>query len=297
MQVKVLANVSGRSTRRSGRRRSPIRRQLSSSLKHAFLGLYGIAALFPIALVFSVAVKSRAQVASDPFSLFTSFSFDNLTAAWTNGHFSNYFLNSLLLTVPSTAISVAVCLLAGYAFARLRFPFRTFFFYLVLFALLVPFFAFMIPLFYEMRAIGLLNTVLGANLVIASGTVAVGTFFMRAFFSDLPDELEQAARLDGCSELQIFLRVMLPLVRSGMVGLVIYIFVQNWNNFLVPLIMFPNGSFLPLPTGLYAWSTSRINDYGAVAAAAVVAILPILVLFVIMQRQFTRGFIMGAVKG
>jgi raffinose/stachyose/melibiose transport system permease protein/N-acetylglucosamine transport system permease protein len=270
---------------------------LSSSLKHAFLGLYGIAALFPIALVFSVAVKSRAQVASDPFSLFTSFSFDNLTAAWTNGHFSNYFLNSLLLTVPSTAISVAVCLLAGYAFARLRFPFRTFFFYLVLFALLVPFFAFMIPLFYEMRAIGLLNTVLGANLVIASGTVAVGTFFMRAFFSDLPDELEQAARLDGCSELQIFLRVMLPLVRSGMVGLVIYIFVQNWNNFLVPLIMFPNGSFLPLPTGLYAWSTSRINDYGAVAAAAVVAILPILVLFVIMQRQFTRGFIMGAVKG
>jgi ABC-type glycerol-3-phosphate transport system permease component len=253
--------------------------------------------LFPIVLVFSVAVKSPAQVASDPFSLFTSFSFDNLIEAWTAGSFSVYFLNSLLLTVPSTAISLAVCLLAGYAFARLRFPFRTAFFYIVLFGLLVPFFAFMIPLFYEMRAIGLLNTVLGANLVIASGTVAVGTFFMRAFFADLPDELEQAARIDGCTELQIFWRVMLPLVRSGMVGLVIYLFVQNWNNFLVPLIMFPNGSFLPLTTGLYQWSTSRINDYGAVGAAAVVAILPILVLFISMQGQFTRGFMMGAVKG
>ena len=129
--------------------------------------------------------------------------------------------------------------MAGYAFARLPFRGRTFLFYLVVLGLLVPFFTFMIPLYFQLRSIGLLDTLPGAILVLASTGISFGTFFMRAFFAELPVELEQSARVDGASEWQIFTRVMLPLVGSGIGALTVFTFLANWNNFLIPLLYLP----------------------------------------------------------
>ena len=155
--------------------------------------------------------------------------------------------------------------MAGYAYARLRFPFRTPLFYVTIFGLLVPFFAYMIPPYYQMRLMGLLNTLVGTDLVLASTSMALGTFFMRAFFIDLPVELEQAARIDNCAEWQVFWYVMFPFVRSGAAALGVFTFIQNWNNFLVPLLFLPNGNYDPVTLGLYILETARINNDGPVS--------------------------------
>jgi ABC-type glycerol-3-phosphate transport system permease component len=144
---------------------------------------------------------------------------------------------------------------------------------------------------------GLLDSLLGTNLVLASTGLSFGTFFMRAFFSDLPTELDQAARMDGASEWRIFLHVMLPLVTSGMGALAVFTFLQNWNNFLVPLLYLPGGEYRPLTTGLYLFLGGRSIDIGPLAAGTLITILPVMVLFIAMQKQVTQGFLSGAVKG
>lgn len=271
--------------------------------RRALMGTHGVLLLmaaltvFPLVLTISTALKAPQDVRVNPFGLFSSFSTENLVTAWTVGNFGDYVLNSALLSVPSTLLVVVLSTMGGYAFAKLPFRGRTVLFYLVVLGLLVPFFAYMIPLYFQMRSMGLLNSLLGVNLVLASTGLSFGTFFMRAFFSDLPSEIEQAARVDGASELQIFLRVMLPLVTSGIGALAVFTFVQNWNNFLVPLLYIPTGEYRPLTTGLYLFLGGRSVDIGPLAAGTLITILPVVVLFVLLQRQVTQGFLSGAVKG
>jgi ABC-type glycerol-3-phosphate transport system permease component len=285
------APVASGATRNRGRRRAGL------AVRHAVLVLLALLTLFPVILVISTAFKTPGDVTQNPFGLFSTFSWDNLVSAWTVGRFSDYLVNSLLLTIPSTLLVIAISTMAGYTFARLPFRGRTLMFYLVVLGLLVPFFTYMIPLYFQLRSMGLLDTLPGAILVLTSTGLSFGTFFMRAFFSDLPVELEQAARVDGATEGQIFTRVMLPLVRSGMGALAVFTFLANWNNFLVPLLYLPGGDYRPLTTGLYMFTGGRSLDIGPLAAGTLITIVPIIILFVILQRQVTAGFISGAVKG
>jgi ABC-type glycerol-3-phosphate transport system permease component len=281
----------------AGARRSKNRVQAALTGKHLVLIVLSLLTVFPVVLTVSTAFKTSSDVKVNPFGLFSSFSFENLNTAWTVGNFQDYVLSSFLLSVPSTILVVVLSTMGGYAFARLPFWGRSVAFYLVVLGLLVPFFTYMIPLYFQLRDMGLLDTLLGVNLVLASTGLSFGTFFMRAFFSDLPTELEQAARIDGASEWQIFRRVMLPLVSSGMGALAVFTFLQNWNNFLVPLLYLPGGEYRPLTTGLYLFLGGRSVDIGPLAAGTLITILPVLVLFVAMQRQVTQGFLSGAVKG
>jgi ABC-type glycerol-3-phosphate transport system permease component len=254
----------------TGRTRKPYAPGRAGPGRHLLLGLLAVFTLFPMILTVSTALKTSQDVKVDPFGLFTSFSMENLASAWTVGRFGEYLGNSILLTVPST---------------------------LLVLGLLVPFFAYMIPLYFQLRSMGLLDSLVGVNLILASTQLSFGTWFMRAFFTDLPVELEQAARVDGATEWQIFLRIMVPLVTSGMGALAVFTFLQNWNNFLVPLLYMPGGEYRPLTTGLYLFLGGRSIDIGPLAAGTLITILPVVVLFVVLQRQVTQGFISGAVKG
>jgi ABC-type glycerol-3-phosphate transport system permease component len=277
--------------------RTRSRRTVAVTGKHALLIVLSVLMLFPLILTVSTAFKTDQDVKVNPFGLFSSFSFDNVVTAWTVGEFGQYVLNSFLLSVPSTLLVVVLSTMGGYAFARLPFRGRSIAFYLVVLGLLVPFFTYMIPLYFQLRSMGLLDSLVGVNLVLASTGLSFGTFFMRAFFSDLPTELDQAARIDGASEWQIFARVMLPLVSSGIGALAVFTFLQNWNNFLVPLLYIPSGRYRPLTTGLYLFLGGRSIDIGPLAAGTLITILPVVVLFVAMQKQVTQGFLSGAVKG
>lgn len=277
--------------------RGALRRRLAEATRQLLLIALALLWLAPIVLIVSTAFKTRSDVQVNPFGLFTSFSFGNLGYAWTNGHFSDYLLNSVLLSVPSTALVLALSTMGGYAFARIPFPGRTIAFYTVIVGLLVPFFAFMIPLYFQLRSMRLLDSIVGVDLVLTMIGVPFGVFFMRAFFLDLPLELEQSARVDGASEWQIFWLVMLPMVRSGMAALGVFTFIQAWNNFLVPLLYLPGGGYRPVTTGLLQFTSGRQIDVGPLAAATLITILPVVVVFLVMQRQVAQGFISGAVKG
>ncbi|MEO3799293.1 carbohydrate ABC transporter permease [Nonomuraea sp. B1E8] len=276
---------------------SSTRGRLLLTGKHLLLLGLSALMLFPLVLTVSTALKTGHDVKVNPFGLFSSFSTENIEKAWTVGDFGSYVVNSFLLSVPSTLLVVVLSTMAGYAFARLPFPGRSLLFYLVVLGLLVPFFTYMIPLYFQLRSMGLLDSLLGVNLVLASTGLSFGTFFMRAFFSDLPVELDQAARMDGASEWQIFLKVILPLVSSGIGALAVFTFLQNWNNFLVPLLYIPSGEYRPLTTGLYLFLGGRSIDIGPLAAGTLITILPVVVLFVAMQKQVTQGFLSGAIKG
>jgi ABC-type glycerol-3-phosphate transport system permease component len=280
----------------AGQRR-PTRGMLRLTGKHLLLICLSLVMVFPIILTVSTALKTPGDVKVNPFGLFSSFSTQNLSTAWNVGDFKSYVVDSFLLSVPSTLLVVVLSTMAGYAFARLPFRGRSVLFYLVVVGLLVPFFTYMIPLYFQLRSMGLLDSLLGINLVLATTGLSFGTFFMRAFFSDLPIELDQAARIDGASEWQIFLRIMLPLVTSGIGALTVFTFLQNWNNFLVPLLYAPSGQYRPLTTGLYIFLGGRSIDIGPLAAGTLITILPVMVLFLALQKQVTQGFLSGAVKG
>lgn len=265
--------------------------------KHGVLLGLSFVMLFPIFLTVSTALKSRTDVRTNPFGIFSSFSLESIERAWTVGNFGEYMFNTVVLTVPTTAIVVALSAMAGYAFAKLPFRGRSVIFYLVILGLLVPFFTYMIPLYFQLQAMALLDTLPGAVLVMATTGLAFGTVFMRAFFSDLPPELEQAARIDGASEFQIFTRILLPLVRSGAGALAVFTFLSNWNNLLIPLLYLPGGDWRPLTLGLYLFAGGRTVDIGPLAAGTLITILPVIVLFVFLQRQVTQGMLSGAVKG
>jgi ABC-type glycerol-3-phosphate transport system permease component len=265
--------------------------------KHLVLLGMSLVMLFPVVLTISSALKTRADVRTNPFGLFSSFSLDSINRAWTIGNFGEYTLNTFVLAVPSTVIVVALSTMAGYAFAKLPFRGRTVIFYLAILGLLVPFFTYMIPLYFQLQGMGLLDTLPGAILVMTTTGLAFGAVFMRAFFLDLPPELEQAARIDGASELQIFTKVMLPLVWSGAGALAVFTFLQNWNNLLIPLLYLPGGDYRPLTLGLYLFAGGRTVDIGPLAAGTLITILPVVVLFVLLQRQVAKGILSGAVKG
>lgn len=274
-----------------------VRRTSRVAFNHVVLTVLAIIMLFPVVLVISTTFKTPQDVSRNPFGLFSSFSTENFVDAWIYGGFSGYLWNSILLTVPATALAVGVSVLGGYAFARLRFVGRNLMFYVVIVGLIVPFFTYMIPLYFQLRDMGILDTWLGAMLVLSMTGVAFGTFFMRAFFSGLPGELSQSARVDGCSEWQIFYLVMLPLVRSGIGALTVFIFLSNWNNFLIPLLYLPSGRFRPLTAGLYMFMGGRSLDIGPLAAGTLITIAPVILVFLVLQRQVTQGFLSGAVKG
>jgi ABC-type glycerol-3-phosphate transport system permease component len=265
--------------------------------KHLLLFGLSLLMLFPVILTISSAFKTRTDVRTNPFGLFTSLSTESLERAWTVGNFGEYLWNTLVLSVPSTLLVVALSTMAGYAFAKLPFRGRTVVFYLVILGLLVPFFAYMIPLYFQLQGMGLLDTLPGAVLVMTTTGLAFGAVFMRAFFSDLPPELEQAARIDGATEFQIFTRVLAPLVTSGAGALAVFTFLANWNNLLIPLLYLPSGDWRPLTLGLYLFAGGRSVDIGPLAAATLITILPVVVLFVFLQRQVTQGILSGSVKG
>jgi ABC-type glycerol-3-phosphate transport system permease component len=297
VDLPVTVSRPNAAAERTAVRRPSMRHTTGLAIRHLVLIVMAVLTLFPVLLVISTALKTPQDVRSDPFGLFSSFSLENIWSAWTVGRFGSYLLDSVLLTVPSTAVVIVVSTMAGYTFARLPFPGRTVVFYLVVLGLLVPFFTYMIPLYFQLRSMGLLDTLVGANLVLISTNLSFGTFFMRAFFSDLPEELEQAARIDGASEVRIFVQVMMPLVSSGAAALSVFTFLNNWNNFLIPLLYLPSGKYRPLTAGLYNFTGGRSMDIGPLAAGTLITIVPVIVIFIILQRQVTQGFMSGAVKG
>lgn len=234
--------------------------------------------------------------------------FDHYIKAFTLVPFGRYFLNSLYLAVMGVFLNLFFGSLSGYAFAKLKFRGRNTIFRVLLIAMMVPSVVTLIPTFLVLKNLplfggnnivgaggqGLLNTFWAVLLPGASGSF--GVFFMRQFFLTLPDELMEAARIEGCGEFGIYWRIYLPLTKPGLATLGIFTFQAGWNNFLWPLIVLNNPLKATIQMGLQSFSYNYHTDYGPMMAAALVAVLPILILFVYLQKYFIQGIAFSGTK-
>jgi ABC-type glycerol-3-phosphate transport system permease component len=221
---------------------------------------------------------------------------DAYQRAWTQLEYPTHLWNSIYVTTATVVIVLALSTLGGYAFAKLDFPGKQIIYVILLSTLMLPITAIIIPLFLEMRTLNLLNTRQGLILVYVGGALPFAMFLMRAFFETLPDELIQAARVDGAGELRIFARVMLPLAAPGVATVVIFQFLSTWNEFLLAQTFISAPQYLPLQPVLYGVVGQHSTDWPLLTAALTMSVLPIIAVYVRMQRRFVAGMTLGAVK-
>ena len=256
-----------------------------------------IFAVAPLMLAWFTAFKSAEQQLVNPYGLPIPPTLENLKEAWTVGRFGIYFKNSVIISVADVIGMVIVASLAGYAFARLQFPGQKILLYGLLIGLTIPVAAIIIPLYLTMRDFRLLNTY--GSVIIADIALAapIFVFIMRAFFKDLPSELDDAARIDGANEFQIFWQIMLPLAKPGLLTVALLEFLWSWNDLLLPLVFLVSDELRTLPVGMLFFQGRFTIDYGLMSAGVLIISLPVTVLFLIFQKDFVKGLASGALKG
>jgi multiple sugar transport system permease protein len=270
-----------------------------SAAKIVLIAVSAILALLtasPLVWMVLASVMPAGQASSFPIRLLPDpVTFDHYAALIDRLHIGRYFLNSLIVSTSITLISLFVNSLAGYAFAKFRFGGRDRLFRMLLAALVIPAQVTMLPLFLMLNAMGLVNTYLG---VIVPGIASIfGIFVIRQFALSIPDSLIEAARIDGAGDFRIYATIILPLCKPILVTLAIFTFMGTWNDFLWPLIVMTDDTMYTLPVALASLAGEHVQDTELMMAGSVITVLPVLILFMALQRYYIQGIMMGGVKG
>jgi multiple sugar transport system permease protein len=256
----------------------------------------GILTLFPLLWMLSVSLMAPGESSSFPLPLVPrSATLHNYRELFSHAGIGQYLLNSVLLSCAATLLSLLFNVSAGYAFAKLRFQGRDRIFKVMLGALVIPSQVAMLPLFLLLKYMGLVNSY-GAVLVPAMAGI-FGIFLVRQYALTIPDALLEAARMDGASEFQIFRIIVLPLLTPILVTLGIFTFLGTWNDFMWPLIVLTDKDLYTLPVALASLSREHVQDNELMMAGSVLTILPVLLLFLGLQRYYIQGLLVGSVKG
>jgi ABC-type glycerol-3-phosphate transport system permease component len=262
---------------------------------YAVLIVLSAACVFPFAWMLLTSVRPGNTVFGGSL-IPRHVSFSAYRRAWTQLDYPAHFVNSVIITTATCLLVLALATVSGYAFAKLDFPAKQVIYVVLLSTLMLPVTAIIIPLFLEMRTLGLLNTRQGLILVYVGGALPFAMFLMRAFFETLPDELVHAGRADGAGEFTIFLRIMLPLAAPGVATVFIFQFLTTWNEFLYAQTFLSTPERLPLQPVLYGVVGQHSTDWPLLTAALTMSVLPIIAVYVRMQSRFVAGITLGAVK-
>ena len=270
--------------------------RLAAWVVNGALWLGAAATLFPLLWMISVSLMpGGASATSPPPILPRAVTLDHYRELFAAQHMGRFLANSIIVASSATLLALVFNGMAGYAFAKLRFRGREAMYRLLLAGLLVPAQVTMIPLFGLLKVLGLVNTYAGA---IVPGVASIfGIFLVRTYALSIPDELLDAARVDGASEWRIFRSVVVPVLRPILVTLGIFVFLATWNDFMWPLIVLSDRDMLTLPVALAGLASEHVQDNELMMAGAVVTVLPVLLLFLALQRFYLRGIMAGSVKG
>jgi multiple sugar transport system permease protein len=245
--------------------------------------------LAPLVWALLTSLKDEADTTTVPLEIVPDrgFTLDAYTSVLTNGGLVTWFVNSTIITVVVTALTVALSAAAAYGFSRTRFRGRNALFALTIAGIMVPPQILIVPLYRQMLALGLVDTYLG--IILPQLVLPAMVFILKKFFDAIPRELEEAARVDGAGQLRIFLQIVLPLSRSILAAVSIFVFIHAWNNFLWPFIITSDPALMTLPVGLVQVQSSFGVRYAQVLAGAILAGLPLVIAFMLFQRQIVRG--------
>jgi raffinose/stachyose/melibiose transport system permease protein len=275
---------------RSGRVRA------ARALTTVVLWSYALIAIGPLLLMVANSLRPTTEVFADPLALPAPPTFDSYRQAWDRASFDVYFANSVMVTVGAVTLCTAVSVLAAYPLGRYVFTGSRALSLYFLSGLMLPFELAILPIFYLLATLGLVDSRLGLLLVYAASGVPMSVFILTAFFRQLPRELEEAARIDGAGEFAIFRRVLLPLVRPAVATVVVFQFVPLWNDFFFPLVLLRSSEKATLPVGLTVFFGQFQTDWSTLFAGLTITTIPLVILFLAATRQVVAGLVAGIGK-
>lgn len=270
---------------------------LSRTVSYAIMIVMIVLTVYPLLWMVMGGFKSGSEFYSNIWGLPSKLDFTNFIYAWNTGNFGQKFLNSIMVTLATMALVLPITSMAGYALAKINFPGRRVVYIFILLGIMVPFGVIAIPVFTVVVDLGLLNTLPGLILVYTANAIPLGVFLMYSFFESIPDELEEAAQVDGCSPFGAFFRIILPLARPGLATQVILTGTTVWNEYFMASLLIHRDDLETLPLGLVIFTSRFGTDYPQLFAALTIVTLPMIILYLGAQKQFISGLAAGAVKG
>ncbi|HZE30743.1 MAG TPA: carbohydrate ABC transporter permease [Actinoallomurus sp.] len=292
MSTSVLEKPQVVVPQRRTRRRLPRPAAIAST---ALLWVYAAAALAPLIIMALGSLRTEQQLADQPIGLPTHPVFENYAQAWSEGGFSQYFVNSIVVTVCSVVLGTGVAVLAAYPLARFRFPLSGLLTAYFLAGLMLPIRLGIKPVFFLLNSIGLIDSRVGLICVYAASGIPFGVFVLSAFFRALPMELEEAARIDGAGELRIFAQIMVPMVRPALTTVALFQFIPLWNDFFFPLVLVEDDKYT-LPVGLTRFVAEFEAAHAQLYAGLVITTIPLVLLFLLATKQIVAGLTAGMTK-
>ncbi len=255
-----------------------------------------LAMFFPLYWMLTSSFRTNNQIYSTTLNLLpTNLIIKNYVDLLTTTKFINWFVNSVFITASTTILGLILCTIAGFSLARYRFRFRNVILLIIFIMISIPRFATIIPIFKIMSNLGLTDTYFALILPFAVNPLAL--FLMKQYMESIPEDLLDSARIDGLDELQIVLRIVMPIIKPAIGAAGINIVMMTWNDYLFPLVMMSTESKLVLTVGLASLKTLYVIEYGMIMAGSVLSVLPLIVGFLIFQKQFVAGLTAGSVKG
>ncbi|MGB2566885.1 carbohydrate ABC transporter permease [Micromonospora citrea] len=283
-----------------GRRRGPHQEvRLFAGLGHVALAVWAVIVIVPILWTFLAAFKNTSEIFSSPWTLPAELRFENFGRAWTKAHVGRYFLNSVFVVSCSTFGTMLFGSMAAYVLARYKFRGNRAIYYLFVSGLAFPVFLALVPLFFVVKNLGLLDTHTGVILVYIAYSLPFTIFFLAAFFRTLPNSVAEAGMIDGCSHTRLFFQVMLPMAKPGLISVAIFNIIGQWAQYQLPLVLLSNAKDKwVLTQGIADISVNAgyEADWSGLFAALTIAILPMILVYAVFQRQIQSGLTSGAVK-
>jgi len=277
--------------------RYKIEKFFKNSLIHVFLMTVAASCLFPLLWMVGSALKTQQTVFTDMSIIPKNPMWSNFYHAWTKGGFGMYFLNSVIYTVTVVFGIVIVSSLAAFAFSRLKFPGKNILFYMFLAAMMIPLPGSFVPLYILMTKLHLVNTRIGYILCMINVGLSFSIYLLKTFFDRMPPALEDAAKIDGCSKLGIWWNVALPLARPAIAVIVIFNSLNVWNEYILATLIFSSKSLMPLQRGLMIFQGTHITQYPLLMAGITITVLPIILIYLLMQKHIIKGITAGAIVG
>jgi len=274
------------------------RRNVYTGLSHVALVVWAVTVILPILWTFLSSFKTNTEIFSDPLTMPHSLNFAAWGRAWEKAHVARYLTNSVIVVVFSTAGTMLFGSMAAYVLARFKFIGSRLIYTIFIAGLVFPVFLALVPLFFVVKNLGLLDTYLGLILVYIAYSLPFTVFFMAAFFRTLPTSVAEAAMIDGASHTRTFFQIMVPMAKPGLISITIFNVLGQWNQYLLPVVLMPSEDKWVLTQGI---ANININagyevDYPGLFAALSIAIIPMIVVYIIFQRQIQSGLTAGAVK-
>jgi len=290
----TAAEPAPRNAGHSPRRRAGF--SLKDGAASTLLWVYALISVAPLLLMVTNSFRTTQQMASNPLALPSALNFSSYQKAWVTASFETYFVNSMVVTIASVALSSAVSLLAAYAFARTKSKLFGAIEALFLSGLMLPVYLAILPLFFLLDSLGMISNLWSLVLVYGALGIPFSTFVLASFFRQLPVELDEAALLDGAGPFTTFYRVHLPLVRPAIATVVVFRFVPVWNDFFYPLILIRNQDAYTLPVGITRFFGEYQTDWATLFAGLTLATIPLVVLFLLATRHIVSGLTAGMSK-